>query len=64
MYPKALDCNRHYAPVDFRGFNGGPVGPRAVLGDEPRQVRKEAAVVSDAGAAMWLMPATASQPKE
>jgi len=39
-------------------YYGGAVGSRAVLDCEPRQVRKEAAVVIDAGAAMWLMSTT------
>ena len=34
------------------------IGPFATLGCEPRQVRKEATVVADAGAEVWLVLAT------
>jgi len=33
---------------------GGPVGPPATIVRKPRQVRKEATVVDDSGAGVWL----------
>lgn len=44
----------------FHLLYGDIAGPRAVLDCEPRQVRKEAAVAIDAGAAMWLALVTTS----
>lgn len=35
--------------------NGGYIGPFATQSNEPRQVRKEAAVIVDAGAEVWLI---------
>lgn len=36
------------------------IGPFATIGYEPRQVRKEATVVANAGAEVWLVLATIS----
>lgn len=36
------------------------IGPFATIGYEPRQVRKEATVVADSGAEVWLVLATIS----
>lgn len=35
--------------------NGGYMGPFAARSNEPRQIRKEAAVIVDAGAEVWLV---------
>jgi hypothetical protein len=35
--------------------NGGYIGPFAAQSSEPRQIRKEAAVIVDAGAEVWLV---------
>ena len=35
--------------------NGGPFGPPATIGCEPRQARKGAAVTIDSGAGVWLL---------
>ncbi|EED36278.1 DNA polymerase III, gamma and tau subunit [Luminiphilus syltensis NOR5-1B] len=44
----------HYAPSAFAGRNGGPDGPLAAIGSEPRQARKGATVITDSGAGVWL----------
>ena len=36
-------------------IDGGPIGPLATIDREPRQVRKEATVVIDSGAGVWLI---------
>ena len=46
--------SRHCRPPLAGGLCGGSDGPPAAIGDELRQARKGATVVTDSGAGVWL----------
>jgi len=50
------------ARLSSRQFNGSSIGPLAILVGEPGQVRKEAAIVYDVCAGMWLVGLPPKQP--
>ena len=55
-----LDVSRVRIPLSPFEFIVASTGPFAMIGYEPRQVRKEATVVADASAKVWLVLAIMS----
>lgn len=53
-YDKPFAIESYYCILPRLPSYGGYLGPFAALNSKPRQVRKEAAVVVDAGAEVWL----------